>query len=59
MDINCINTTIKLIRDSLLTETIFLINTDQFAIQDDILIYLDKIWVPEALRTGLIQEIHN
>ena len=56
--VNHTNTTTKLIREALLTGSTK-INTDQFTIQDDILKYSDKIWVPEALRTELIQGVYN
>ena len=55
---NRTDTTIKLIREALLTGSTK-VDTDRFIIQDHILKYLDKIWVLEALRTKLIEEIHN
>ena len=45
---NHINTITKLIREAFLTGFIK-VDTDRFAIQDDILKYLDRIWVLEAL----------
>ena len=58
MTVNHTNTTAKLIKEALLTGSTT-VDTNQFTIQDNILKYLDKIWVPETLRTRLIQEIHN
>ena len=56
--VNCTDAIIKLIREALLTRSI-IVDTDRFTIQDNILKYLDKIWVLKVLRTGLIQEVYD
>ena len=55
---NHINTTTKLIKEAFLIRFIK-VDTDRFTIQDDILKYLDKIWVPEALQMELIQGVYD
>ena len=47
------------IREALTEETDSVTNDNSFSIQNKLLTYLGRVWVPESVRTRLIREVHD